>query len=56
MRRMRREVSTVVKKETCPSCRGDKVVRVTTSDGTHKVRKCPECGGNGYKVRMVHHM
>lgn len=44
----------MVKKETCPHCKGDKIVRVTASDGRMKMRACPECGGQGYKVKMVH--
>lgn len=47
------EVSTMVKKETCPGCKGDKVVRVVAPDGNEKKRTCPSCGGRGYKVRVV---
>ncbi len=43
----------MVKKETCPGCKGDKVVRVVAPDGNEKKRTCPSCGGRGYKVRVV---
>ena len=44
----------MIKKETCPHCRGNKYVSVSGSDGRRKTRKCPHCGGNGYRVRVVH--
>ncbi len=45
----------MVRKQTCPRCRGDRYVKVDTSQGG-KNQKCPECGGNGYKVQVVHHV
>lgn len=43
----------MVRKETCPHCRGNKVISVTTSDGRNKNTACPTCGGNGYQVRVT---
>ncbi len=43
----------MVTKVTCPSCKGNKFVRVTTSMGEPKVRACPACDGRGYQVRIV---
>ncbi|MDI6900604.1 MAG: hypothetical protein QMC79_02790 [Anaerosomatales bacterium] len=40
----------MVKKETCPVCKGNKVVSVGRSDGRSTYRSCPGCNGNGYKV------
>lgn len=43
----------MVKKETCPVCKGNKTVSVDSGAGkTH--RSCPGCNGNGYKVSVVH--
>jgi len=44
----------MVRKQTCPRCRGDRYVKVEKADGP-KHRKCPECNGAGYKVQVVHH-
>jgi len=43
----------MVRKETCPNCKGNKIVSVTTTDGRHKSTQCPSCGGNGYQVRVT---
>ena len=46
----------MVRKETCPRCKGNRWVKVTPpapgKDEQHA--KCPECGGQGFKIRMVH--
>jgi len=42
----------MVRKETCPVCKGNKVVRVTASTGTASHRPCPGCNGMGYQVKM----
>lgn len=44
----------MVKKETCPVCKGNKVVDVEPRPGEKKWRSCPGCNGSGYKVRLVH--
>lgn len=43
----------MVKKETCPTCKGNKVVRIERPEGVAH-RSCPDCSGNGYKVSVVH--
>jgi DnaJ-class molecular chaperone len=42
----------MVKKETCPVCKGNKVVQVTVTAGDAKHRTCPGCNGVGYQVKM----
>ena len=44
----------MVRKQTCPRCRGDRYVKVEKPVGA-KHQKCPECNGSGYKVQVVHH-
>ncbi|MBC7265552.1 MAG: hypothetical protein H5T75_01035 [Coriobacteriia bacterium] len=44
----------MVTRTTCPACKGNKYVSVTRSDGKNDYRRCPECNGAGYKVRVVH--
>lgn len=46
------EVESMVRKEACSNCKGNKVVCVTTSSGDHKTTACPQCGGNGYLIRV----
>ncbi len=48
----------MVRKETCPVCKGNKVVSVTVSTtgtngtaGTSQHRTCPGCNGAGYQVK-----
>lgn len=43
----------MVRKEECPACKGDRVRRIKRPDGSPVVKQCPECGGQGYKVRFV---
>ncbi len=43
----------MVRKETCPVCKGNKVVRVTASSGDAQHRPCPGCNGMGYQVKMT---
>lgn len=43
----------MVRKETCPVCKGNKVVVVTASTGTDKHRTCPGCNGAGYQVKIA---
>lgn len=42
----------MVRKETCPHCKGNKYVHVAGSDGKTKHQACPQCGGNGYRIRL----
>lgn len=43
----------MVRKEQCPHCKGNKFVRVVTSDGHSKNQPCPHCSGNGFQIRVV---
>ena len=43
----------VVKKETCPVCKGNKVVSVERQSGAKEWRPCHGCNGTGYTVRLV---
>ncbi len=44
----------MVKKETCPVCKGNKVVEVEPRPGSKDWRPCHGCNGAGYQVRVVH--
>ena len=44
----------MVRKESCPECKGNRFVRVIDDSGEPETRKCPTCGGQGYKIRIVH--
>jgi DnaJ-class molecular chaperone len=44
----------VVRKETCPVCKGNKVVSIERSDGRADWRTCQGCNGTGFQVRVVH--
>lgn len=46
------EVGSMVRKEACSNCKGNKVVCVTTRSGDHRTTACPQCGGNGYLIRV----
>ena len=43
----------MVWKETCPSCKGNRYIRVMTADGSVNTRKCPSCKGEGFKIRLT---
>lgn len=43
----------MVRKETCPRCKGNRWVKVTPAPGKELHAKCPECGGQGYKIRLT---
>ncbi len=43
----------MVRKETCPQCRGNKYISVTRPDAKEAWIKCPSCAGQGYKVRLA---
>lgn len=42
----------MVRKETCPECRGNRYVRVERPGGETANRKCPCCDGNGFRIRV----
>lgn len=44
----------MVRKEECPQCKGDKLIAIVLTSGKDAWVKCPSCGGNGYKVRLMH--
>lgn len=48
------EVPWMVKKETCPVCKGNKVVAAESRNGTKDWRACNECHGSGYQIKVVH--
>ena len=39
----------MVRKEDCPNCKGNKIIKV---DG--KYIQCRECNGQGFKIKIVH--
>jgi DnaJ-class molecular chaperone len=43
----------MVRKETCPNCKGNRYIVVTAPTGKDSHVRCPHCGGTGYKVRVV---
>jgi hypothetical protein len=43
----------MVRKETCPVCRGDRWLTVKDNTGKNIHRKCPGCGGQGFKVKLT---
>ena len=49
----RREMMDVVRKETCPACKGNRWVTLKDQTGRDVNRKCPSCGGQGYKIRLA---
>jgi len=44
----------MVRKETCPNCKGNRYLEVKAPTGKQAHVRCPHCGGTGYKVRVVH--
>ncbi|MDP2299774.1 MAG: hypothetical protein Q8M55_03570 [Actinomycetota bacterium] len=44
----------MVRKETCPICKGNKVVAVEHQSDAKEWRSCNACNGSGYRVRIVH--
>ena len=49
----RKEMIQMVRKETCPACKGNRWVTLKDSAGRDIHRKCPQCGGQGFKVRLT---
>lgn len=43
----------MVRKETCPVCRGNKVISVESRAGAGNWRPCHGCNGAGYRVRVT---
>jgi DnaJ-class molecular chaperone len=48
------EMIEMVRKETCPACKGNRWVTLKDTQGRDLHRKCPVCGGQGYKIRLEH--
>ena len=44
----------MVRKEICPSCKGNRWVTVRDVTGRDVHRKCPACGGQGFKLQVKH--
>jgi predicted Zn finger-like uncharacterized protein len=44
----------MVRKEPCPLCKGNRYITVVKTAGNNGHVKCPNCGGQGYKVRIGH--
>ena len=44
----------MVRKETCPSCKGNRWVTVRDAAGRDVHKKCPACGGQGFKLQVKH--
>jgi DnaJ-class molecular chaperone len=44
----------MVKKESCPVCKGNKVVSIERTPGVSEWRSCPGCNGTGFQVRIAH--
>jgi DnaJ-class molecular chaperone len=44
----------MVRKETCPVCKGNKVIAVEFRRDATEWRSCNGCNGTGYQVRIVH--
>jgi len=44
----------MVRKEPCPHCKGNKVIAINKESGKDSWTKCPSCGGQGYKIRLLH--
>jgi excinuclease UvrABC ATPase subunit len=42
----------MVRKETCPACKGNRWLTVKDTSGRDVHRKCPTCGGQGYKISV----
>lgn len=44
----------MVKKETCPVCKGNKFVAIERKPGAKDWKPCHGCNGIGYQVRVMH--
>jgi len=42
----------MIRKETCPACKGNRYITVQAAAGHNVHKKCPACGGNGFTVRL----
>jgi len=47
------EMICMIRKETCTACKGNRYVTVKSTGGQHVHKKCPHCGGNGFKVHLA---
>jgi uncharacterized Zn finger protein len=43
----------MVRREPCPNCKGNRHIAIVKADGKDGWVKCPSCGGQGYRVRLV---
>jgi DnaJ-class molecular chaperone len=43
----------MVRKETCPVCKGNKVVSIERRPGACEWKSCPGCNGTGFQVRIL---
>jgi DnaJ-class molecular chaperone len=43
----------MVRKETCPVCKGNRVISVEPRPGAKEWRQCMGCNGTGYLVRIA---
>lgn len=43
----------MITKQDCPRCKGQRYVKVRLPKGQADFRKCPECGGTGFKIRKL---
>lgn len=43
----------MVKKETCPVCKGNKFVEIQRTSGSKDWKRCHGCNGAGYQVRVT---
>jgi DnaJ-class molecular chaperone len=43
----------MVRKETCPECKGNRWVTVKDTAGANLHKKCPHCGGQGFKIKLT---
>jgi hypothetical protein len=48
----RKEAICMIRKETCPNCKGNRYISVESPAGAEKHTKCPHCDGNGYRIRI----
>jgi len=44
----------MVRKEQCPQCKGNKMIALNKQSDKGAWVKCPSCGGQGFKIRLLH--
>lgn len=45
----------MVRKETCPKCKGNRLIAVAKAPRREAWIKCPACNGQGYRIRVTLH-